>query len=173
LADIIQEVRPNIVITHSPLENGGVDDHASVGQMTIRAINVAGALRKGGGEPHSVAQVFFVGLFGYTSILNSAHPFFPAILIDITELAERKVKALDKLKTQFYSGSAARKIVECMNGFYGVHARVPYVEVFTYMYPEVHKHLPVNEFSLDRAESPVGETLSKSTRMLAPFVPQE
>jgi len=175
LCDIILDVRPDIVITHHPFESGGLlHAHSACAHMTAMAISLAGGLRPGDDrKPHHVAQVFWVGLHGQTDVLDHLFTQFPAVLIDITDQVEKKVRALQKIKSQYYQGDMAKKVIECRNGFFGIHQRVPYVEVFVNHLPMVEKHLPVSEHHLRMADGSLAETFADMGTFIAPFVPDE
>ena len=174
MAMIIKEIRPNILITHSPLEGGGVGaghSHAICADIVLSAFYMACGLIDGDDSPpHEVAQIFFVGQFGQDSIFDFESNRFPYILIDITDVVEKKVRALEKLKSQFYSGPLGRKLIECQNGYFAVHARVPYVEPFYPWRPEVHKTLPVSDFNLNLKGRASKELFDESARMIVPFL---
>ena len=61
VARVIRDVRPHIVITHYPLEEGGVaSHHGNTGKITLYAIQAAGNVWSGDPNPgYRVAQVFF------------------------------------------------------------------------------------------------------------------
>jgi LmbE family N-acetylglucosaminyl deacetylase len=175
LCDIILDVRPDIVITHHPFESGGLlQGHAECARMAFSAIGLAGSLRSGDDRPpHHVAQIFWVGLHGMTDALDFMFPQFPAILIDITDQVEKKVRALQKIKSQYYGGDLAKKVIECRSGFYGIHLRVPYVEVFVNHLPFVEKHLPVSEHHFRMADESFAKTFAEAAQLIAPFVRDE
>ena len=175
LCDIILDVRPDIIITHHPFESGGfIHAHSACAQMTMMAAGLAGSLRPGDDrKPHYVAQTFWVGLHGQTDALDHLFTQFPAILIDITDQVEKKVRALQKIKSQYYGGDMAKKVIECRNGFHGIHMRVPYVEVFVNHLPMVEKHLPVSEHHFRMADESLAKTFAEMGTLIAPFVPEE
>jgi len=174
MAMIIKEVRPDILITHSPLEGGGVGaghSHAICADIVLSAhYRACGLIEGDDTPPHDVSQIFFVGQFGQDSIFDYESNRFPYILIDITDVVEKKVRALEKLKSQFYSGPAGRKLIECQNGYLGLHARVPYVEPFYPWRPEVYKTLPVSDFNLKLKSRVSEELFDESARMIVPFL---
>ena len=174
MAKIIKEVRPDILITHSPLEGGGVGaghTHAICADIVLSAFYQACGLIEGDDTPpHEVSQIFFMGQFGQDSIFDFESNRFPYILIDITDVVEKKVRALEKLKSQFYSGPAGRKLIECQNGYFAFHARVPYVEPFYPWRPEVYKTLPVSDFNLKLKSRTSKELFDESARMIVPFL---
>jgi len=164
IADVIQDVRPDIIITHFPYES--VPAHANCAQMTLLAIDAAAGVRKSGDASHRVAQIFYTALAGRTNVLEGAFARIPSLLVDISDVAEQKLKAIRKLESQYYSGPLGRKVLEVFDGFYGIHARVPYVEAFIPHKPEVYPHLVVSDFNLDITEKSSADAFAYSTRML-------
>ena len=175
LADLVREVRPHIVITHCPIEQSGVaDQHALCGQMTLLALRRAKEVMPGEKRPPFRAlRVYFEATGGTTSILDYARPRFPHVLIDIEDVVVRKVRAMDRLKSQFYDGALGRKVTEVRGFQWGVHARLPYVEAFQLYEPLVHSHLPVTDLDFERASTPLEEQTRRPGKMIAPFVPEE
>ena len=61
IADVVGEVRPDIVVTHHPHDSYAA--HAYTGQMTLLAMDTASGIRVGRPyAPHGVKQVFFRGI---------------------------------------------------------------------------------------------------------------
>lgn len=174
LAKIIRQVRPDVIITHSPYEQHGITTaHRVCCDLTMLARSVAGGLMEGDDSPpHRVGEVFFMWQHGETTSLDYALPRFPAILIDVGDVVHLKVKAMDCLKSQFYPGGLARKVIEDANASHGVHMCVPYCEAFFRYYPEVHSHLPVCEHNLRIASEPLEKTYERLGRFIVPHVEQ-
>lgn len=175
MARLVREIRPDAVISHSPFEMGGLHTaHRSCCEITLLACAMAGGLMPGEPTaPHRTAEIFYVWQHGETSSLDYAVPRFPAILIDVTDVIEKKVRAMDRLRSQYYPGGLARKCMEDMNASHGVHMCVPYCEAFMRHYPEVHRHLPVCEHNLRIAREPLAEIYARLGRMIVPKVPFE
>jgi len=175
LAGIIREVRPHIVITQSPLEQNGVaDQHALCGQIVLLAIRQASAVMPGHPlPPFGVSRVYFDAAGGKTTTLEYERNRFPHILIDIEDTVERKVKAIDKLKSQFYNGDAGRKMTEVRGFIWGLHQRLPYVEGFQIFEPLVYDTLPVPDYDFKRAQIPYEEQYRHAGKLITPFVEQE
>lgn len=173
MARIIRDVRPDVVITHSPFEMGGLATaHKSCCEITLLARAMAsGLMAEEPNPPHRVGEIFFVWQHGETTALDYAMPRFPAILIDVTDVIEKKVRAMDCLKTQFYPGGLGRKCMEDMNGSHGVHMCIPYCEAFMRFYPEVHEFLPVCEWNLRLAREPLDVLYKRLGTFIAPNVP--
>jgi 4-oxalomesaconate hydratase len=149
MARLIREVRPDVVVTHDPHELGvyGVH-HAATSQLVLEAISAAA--RPGMGDrnrPHKVAQVFFtVTALQYPlNVLSSRTGWYPDLLVDITDVVENKVRAIDALRSQSYGGDYARKRIESSDGLMGVIAGAAYAEGFITYYPELADTFPVSE----------------------------
>ena len=166
IADVIVDVRPDIIVTHHPYE--GQPAHAACAQMTLLAIDVAGGVRKGreGVPGHKVAQVFFTSLSGRMTSLEPNR--FPTMLVDITEVIQQKRRAMEHLASQYYQGPLTRKVLDVYEGYYGLHARVPWVEPFVAYKPDVYTHLQVSDFNLDLAKKSAQDALDHMMQMLEP-----
>lgn len=178
VARLIREVKPDIVITHHPLESGGIGDHHAVtGQLVINAINAAGSVFPGDpNPPHRVAQVFFMAITVGLCVPNSLAAYarsFPNVYVDVTDVIEAKVRALDKLKSQQYAGAYSRKALEVTDGCFGIYTRTAYAEGFISYWPEVYDYLPLTETRLERSNESEAEMHCRTDRILAPDVPME
>jgi 4-oxalomesaconate hydratase len=175
LAEIIREVRPHIVITQSPLEQNGVgDQHALCGQMTLMAIRLAAGVMPGDPRPpFGVFRVYIEASGGKTTSLEYERNRFPHILVNVEDVVERKVKAIDTLKSQFYDGDLGRKMAEVRSFIWGLHQRLAYVEAFQLYEPLVYSHLPVPDYDFDRAKIPLEQQFRDSGKLIAPFVKRE
>ena len=175
LAELIREVRPHIVITQSPLEQNGVgDQHALCGQMTLMAIRLAGGVMpECSMPPFGVFRVYIEASGGKTTSLEYERNRFPHVLINVEDVVERKVKAIDTLQSQFYDGDLGRKMVEVRGFTWGLHQRLAYVEAFQLYEPLVYSHLPVPEYDFERAKIPMEKQFRDSGKLIAPFVKQE
>ncbi|MBI3944185.1 MAG: PIG-L family deacetylase [Chloroflexi bacterium] len=174
LADVVRDVRPHLIVTHHPYENGGYGTHAETARMTLLAMEMARGLQPGETRPPAGgAQVYFVGFPGNTNNMEYARARFPDIIIDITPVVEKKVRAMDCLKSQYYSGRLGRKVIEAINGYYGIHQCIPYVEVFSHFEPEVYDALPTNEYRLRKSAETEEQWYARLSQFIAPFVPYE
>jgi len=165
VASLIREVRPDIVITHSPFEPSG-STHWACCRITRQAMAAATGLLEDPNPPHRVAETFYVWIQGDTQIEDFAAPRFPAIIVDITDVAEQKLKAIQAIQSQYYGGDFAYKIMEGTNSIHGLHRCVPYSETFFPAIPHVCEHLPVSEHNLRYAREPLEETFKRMGRML-------
>jgi len=171
LARIVREVRPDVVITHSPFENAGLTGaHRVCCDITYQACSASAGMLEGKGKPHRVGELFYVWQHGETSLGDYAVPRFPAILIDVSDVIDLKVKALKCIRSQYYEG-IAEKLYESCNGSHGMHMCVPYAETFMRHYPEVQRRLPVCDHNLRIAQQPMEQTYASLAQVLQPRRP--
>lgn len=175
IADLLREVKPDILITHHPLQDGGLlGTHPIVGQITMLAYEAAGArwTRDEKIPPHQVSQVFFVGSVNGKpwTISHIYHPEY-SIYVNVTDVIERKVRALDQLASQRYDGVYSRKRAEFGDGWKGTRVDVPYAETFVPMIPEVRRYLPILQSTLDTDKGWTGriKRLSHMTAYKVPY----
>jgi 4-oxalomesaconate hydratase len=171
MARLIREVRPDIVVTHDPQELGGYGvHHAATSQLVLEAVSAAGHVGMGDpNQPHRVAQIYFtVTALQYPlNVLSSRTGWFPDLLVDITDVVEAKVRALDALRSQQYGGDYARKRTEINDGALGVIAGTAYAEGFITYLPELAHTFPVSEGRLRLARISEAEVHATADRMLA------
>jgi 4-oxalomesaconate hydratase len=168
LARIVREVRPDVVITHSPFENAGLTGaHRVCCDITYQACSASAGMLDGQGKPHRVGELFYVWQHGETTLGDYAVPRFPAILIDVTDVIDLKVKAIKCIRSQYYDGFA-EKLYEACNGTHGLHMCVPYCEAFMRHYPEVRRRLPVCGHNLRIAQQPMEATYAPLATVLTP-----
>ena len=153
LARLLREVRPNIILTHFPKEDNGLTNpHAIAGQIALHAMALAGSVDPGDrNPPHKVAQVFFFGCGGAAlprNVWNAAGGYYNDVFIDITDVVDKKLAALDELVSQGYGGAYARKRIETSDGAFGGAGQCAYAEGFISMNAETHYHLPITEHAL-------------------------
>ena len=169
IADVIGEVKPDIIITHWPHDT--VAAHANSTQMTLLAMEAASCIRPGKPAPHGVHQVYFHCVQGRTNHRENYRPLNPTTVIDITDVIEKKVAAMNRFRSQYYGGDGSlhRKLGEMMDGgIHAVHARVPYAEAFVADKPELHALLPVSEYDLQMSSKTEPEQYEHMTQMLIP-----
>ena len=158
LAAMLRQLKPDIVLTHFPREGDPFSNsHAIAGQITLYAINYAGSVDPvDSNPPHRVAQVFFFGegAAGIRSHLwDAGGGYHNDVFIDITDVVEKKLAAMDCLVSQGYGGAYARKRIETSDGAFGLAGGVSYGEGFISLYAETHFLLPVTDYALKRARS--------------------
>lgn len=171
---VIREEKPDILITHHPLTEGGLlTTHPIVGQITLLANEAAGArwTRDESLPPHQVSQVFFIGTV-HGKPWSTSHIYHPEwqIFVDITDVVDRKVKALDHLVSQRYHADYARKRIEVCDGWKGTRMSVPYAETFVPMMPEIYHYLPIQQETLDTSYG-WSARLGRMSKTIASHVP--
>ena len=149
LARLLRELRPDVVLTHFPKENDALTNP--------HAISLAGSVDPGDRHPpHRVAAVFFFGSGAAAvpaNVWRSEGGFYNDVFIDITDVVDKKLAALDCLVSQGYSGAYARKRIETSDGAFGVAGGCAYAEGFISLRAETHYYLPVTEHALETARS--------------------
>ena len=166
LARMFRELRPDIVLTHFPKEGDGLTNpHAIAGQITMYAIQLAASVDPGDRRPpHRVAQVFFFGggaAHARSDVWSSEGGFYNDVFVDITDVIDKKLAAMDCLVSQGYAGAYARKRLEASDGAFGTRARVAYAEPFIALRSETHYYLPLTEQMLEVAESSDHEIMAR------------
>ena len=108
MAALIREVRPDVIITHHPNELGEYGNHhAMTAQLVLNGIGAAHGVGMGDpNPPHRVAQVFFTthALVMPSNVMSGPLHWYPDLIVDITDVVEDKVRALDAMRSQQYGG---------------------------------------------------------------------
>lgn len=174
IAEVMADVQPHLLITHNPTEEGGLADvgHADSAIATLKARYLANTprfLTKPTGRSFP-AQVFFMCMDGKTTRLSNEGHRHGDVLVDITPAVERKVRAMDCLRSQYYPGDLARKCIEIVNGRMGLHWRMPYAEEFQTLFPQGYSHLPANEHLMQMAATPA-DVKTNPMRIMVTDVP--
>ena len=100
IADVIVDVRPDIIITHNPYDE--TPAHANATRMVILAMEAAKGFRSTNPvRPHTVRQVFYHTQHG-RSANETVFARVPTTLIDITEVVHKKARAMNKFRSQWY-----------------------------------------------------------------------
>lgn len=157
LASFLRKTRPDIILTHYPMEKGGIwSAHASTGQMVMMAANLAGSVDPGDSNPPiRLMQIYYFGEGAGGSPKNvwDAHrSFYNDVIIDITDVVEKKLASLDCLVSQGYGGEYARKRIETCDGHFGNLGGVPYGEAFISHSSQTHYLLPISEYTRKRSK---------------------
>jgi LmbE family N-acetylglucosaminyl deacetylase len=168
LARLLRQLRPDIVLTHFPKEADGLTSpHAVAGQIVLHALSSAGSVDPGDrNPPHKTAQVFFFGTGAAAvprNVWQSEGGYYNDVFIDITDVADKKLAALDCLVSQGYGGAYARKRIETSDGAFGSAGRCAYAEGFISLHAETHSFLPLTEHALRVARSSDHENISRSS----------
>ena len=172
LAKLLRLERPDIILTHFPREGDGMTNaHAVSGQIVAHAMAHAGSVDpEDSNPPHRVAQVFYFGAGAATlrsTLWDADGGYYNDVFIDITDVVEKKLAALDCLVSQGYSGAYARKRIESSDGAFGTAGGVAYAEGFISASSETHYHLPLSDYSLQKARSSDHEVMNRYSRRIS------
>ena len=173
VADVIREVRPDIMITHHPYELGGLKLHATTGQAAIYAFQQAMGAGRGRKPTHYVSKIFFMNPMGYMghNTLAYASTAHVTTIIDITDVIDKKVRAMDMISSQYYGGAYSRKCHEISDGHTGGLAYVAYGEAFQAFFPECGYTLPFSEADIRKAEGLSEEGMARRSEIVAARMP--
>ena len=168
LARLIRQLKPDLVITHFPKEGDGLTNaHAIAGQIVLHAMALAGGVDPGDrNPPHKAAQVFFFGTGAAAiprQVWQSEGGYYNDVFIDITDVVDKKLAALDCLVSQGYGGAYARKRIETSDGAFGMSGGVAYAEGFISLHAETHDYLPVTERALAAARASDHERIEETS----------
>ncbi len=166
LAVLLRELRPEVVLTHFPMEGGGVwNPHAAAGQVVMLAVGLSGSVDPGDrNPPHRVAQVFYWGCGAATvphTVWDAQGGYYNDVFIDITDVVEKKLAALDALASQGYGGAYARKRIETSDGAFGSACRAAYAEGFITWKAERHYYLPLSDLDRQTARESDHEMMAR------------
>ena len=100
-------------------------------------------------------------------VWDSEGGYYNDVFIDITDVVEKKLAALDCLVSQGYGGAYARKRIEASDGAFGIAGGVAYAEGFISLKAETHYYLPVTEGALIDARASDHELLSARSYRVA------
>jgi LmbE family N-acetylglucosaminyl deacetylase len=173
IADAIRDVKPDILISHHPYETGGLKMHATIGQCTVFASQIAAGSGRGRQERHNVPVIYFMNPQSYVgnNSLEYAGTGRTDLYVDITDVIDKKVKALDQISTQFYGGPYARKRAESEDGSWGQKALTAYAEQFQRLQPMVLHALPITEAELDRATTTSADMMTRRGEVVGGIMP--
>lgn len=173
IADLIRDVAPDVIITHHPYEGGGFKMHATTAQATLYAWQQAMGTGRGRKKSHNVAALFFMNPTAYMvhNSLQYASTSRVDILVDITDVVDKKVRAMDMIRSQYYGGAYARKVHECTDGRLGQSGGVAYAEAFQSFLPRVCYTLPISDADLRRAAEPGAETMGRRSEIISSLTP--
>ena len=172
IADLIREVRPDVLVTHHPYEMGGLNMHATTGQAVVCGWQKAGGTGRGQQKSHTASAVFFMNpMATANNSLGYGSTARIHLLVDITDVVDKKVQAMDMIGSQYYSGAYARKVLEYGEGNLGQGAGVAYAEAFQRFLPPVRYTLNVSDADLRRAAEPLQETMGRRSEIVAGLMP--
>lgn len=166
LARMIRQLKPDVLITHFPKENGGIGSaHATAGQIVMHALALAASVDPGDrNPPHRGVQVFFFGQGAAAvrgGVWSSEGGYTNDVFIDITDVAHIKVACLDALQSQGYGGAFARKRIDASDGAFGAVVCTAYAEGFIRNTPTLNHYLPISELDLEIARLSDHEIISR------------
>ncbi len=171
MASLIREVRPDIIVTHHPNQEGTYGSHhATTAQLVLAGMSAAYGVGLGDSNPpHRVAQVYFhVGALQMPqNVLASTVAWFPDLVIDITDVVEAKVRAIDAMRSQQYGGDYARKRIEMTDGTMGATVGIAYGEGYITYHPEVATVFPLSDLAIERADEPESEIMARVRTIIA------
>ena len=178
VAKVIRDVKPHLIITHHPHSFGNVTNHhGNAGKIALDGAALAGTVDFDDPNPAwRTPQFAFMlnpGEVTGFDCLSGAYPATPNYFVDVTDVVDLKVKALDVMKSQQYEGPYGRKSVESWNGCFGFYAACSYAEAFAVLKPPVEKLIHVPEHWLIRANEPEKNKRTRDTQLLAYKVPYE
>ena len=173
IAEMIREVKPDVLIGHHPYESGGLKMHATIGQSTLYAWQVAMGVGRGTQSRHYVRSLFFMNPMAYmgNNSLEYAGTSRADLYIDITDVIDKKVQALDYIASQYYGGAYSRKRSEIEDGRHGNNAYVAYAEQFQRFSPAVRYTLPVTDHELDVGTEPNEAVMGRRGEMVGGLMP--
>jgi 4-oxalomesaconate hydratase len=97
LVGILQEFKPNILLTHNPVDPFN-PDHPVASQM----VQKARLLSSGAGVASAFSRITPPDLYYFEPHQPELCDFKPNTFIDITPVMERKIQAMDAMKAQSY-----------------------------------------------------------------------
>ena len=160
MMDIIDEVRPHILITQSPYIQGSGphglisgyrgDDHAETAYAIQEAQTLLNTPQPGAMlRPHTIAATFYPGVYFDRGDWD--------LIVDIADWYEQRVQAEVLFKSQGHTEPFARKRIEIGVGAAGWTAATGYAEAFVRSKPEVVPKLTLSRYTLLEAEEPSTE----------------
>jgi hypothetical protein len=96
----------------------------------------------------------------------------PEIYVDITDVIQKKIEALNCIQSQYYSGRYSLKRAEMVDGRHGQKARVAYAEQFQRFFPWVCHTLPISDFDLTMSEESAEESMARMSYVVSLDLPK-
>lgn len=173
---MIRKLRPNVIITHYPKEEGNIgSSHAAAGEITMLAVSLAGSVDPGDtNPPHRIAQVYFFGNGAAgvrAGLWSSEGGFYNDTFVDISDVAHLKLAAIDQLESQGYNGAYARKRIETNDGAFGNAAGVGYAEGFISLRSNVGYYLPITDFQVELSKQSDHQNIARRSFRIDPDLP--
>jgi len=173
IAAMIREIRPDIIITHHPYETAGLKMHGTIGQCTIYAWQLAHGAGRGNERRHVVPTIYFMNPIAYigSNSLEYASTARVDLYVDISDVIEQKVLALDEIGSQYYGGPYSRKRSETEDGHFGNKGSVAYAEPFQRFTPMVRYTLPVTDAELETIEESPEAGMGRRSEIVGGLMP--
>ncbi len=163
IGEEIRQIQPDMLITHHPHEGGGYKSHASVGQATLYALRYAAGVGRTKTKPRQIRVVYFMNPGLVNSGFGNPGTGHPEIYVDITDVIDKKIEALNCIQSQYYSGMYSLKRAETENGAHG--PNIAYAEQFQRFMPWVCYTLPISDFDLKIADQTEQEMMARRAYM--------
>ncbi|MBC2593478.1 PIG-L family deacetylase [Ruficoccus amylovorans] len=178
LGSLILDLRPDVIITHYPFEGGGIAyAHATTAHATLHAIHYASTARQGDSRKiHRTPQLYYMGIPSAGVALSSIEAtFHPKVdfIVDCSDTMDRKVRALDQIRSQRYAGPYARKRIETVDGHFGRLAGMAYAEPFMRHTVQVCHYLPFTVDEQQRGNETQTDRFARMTPMVGQGIPYE
>ncbi len=175
IAAAIREIKPDVIITHHPYETAGLKMHGTIGQCTVYAWQLAHGAGRGIQQRHVVPAIWFMNPIAYvgSNSLEYASTCRVDLYVDISDVIEKKVMALDQIGSQYYGGPYARKRSETEDGSFGQKASVAYAEPFQRFTPMVRYTLPVTDAELAGIDMSPEEGMGRRSEIVGGLMPLE
>jgi len=135
LADLMRELQPGVILTHSKADPYNYD-HPAAADLTLRARVVAQALGRESRYPPLGAPP----AFRFEPHQSEMCEFTPDVLVDITAVFDRKLAAMTAMRSQehlvhYYHGLAERRGVQAVRN--GGSRAIRYAEAYQRVFPQV------------------------------------
>lgn len=173
IADAIREIKPDVIITHHPFETGGLKMHGTIGQCTVYAQQIANGTGRGQQPRHPVPSLYFMNPIAYmgANSLEYGATSRVDLIVDITDVIDKKVLALDEIGSQFYGGAYARKRSEMEDAHFGNKGSVAYGEAFQRLKPMVRYTLPVTDAELSVIDESIEAMMGRRSETIGGLMP--
>jgi bacillithiol biosynthesis deacetylase BshB1 len=106
IIQLIRETKPRIVL--APYWEDRHPDHSAAGKLVRDACFLAGVSKVGEGDRHRPTRIFHYML---------SHPFKPSFVVDVSNVWNRKMAAIEAYMSQFQSGGKEQKTAISQHGF--------------------------------------------------------
>jgi 4-oxalomesaconate hydratase len=175
LAKVIREVKPDLLITHWPKENGNtMAHHGNTAKIAIAAAALAGTVDFEDPNPAwritDIAFMLHIADTTASQALDIGEQARPNYYVDITDVADLKAKALSKMKSQRYDqGKYPWKITETQDGGFGTMCWRPYCEAFVLNKPFVEDTIKLSKNWRTRANEPELDKMARDFNMMVPY----